>query len=211
MNYKKIIDISWPVSQETTTYKDKKTLVFKKVKKFKENGVRDSDLSLNLHTGTHVDAPAHFIEDGNFIDEVSLSNLIGSCIVLDLTNLEDKISQKDIPDLEQNQIVLFKTKNSFYPTNKRFKKDFIYLDKFAAQKLVDLKIKSVGIDYLGIERDQKNHDTHKILLSKNIPIIEGLFLKNVDAAAAGKYFLICLPINLIETEASPARAVLFCV
>ncbi len=107
-----------------------------------------------------------------------------------------------IPD---NSIVLFKTKNSLLECDALFNPVFIFLAPDAAQLLVEKQVKAVGIDYLGIERGQPDHATHVTLLAKNIPIIEGLRLKDIKA---GSYFLCCLPLAIQGLEAAPARAVL---
>jgi len=187
----KIIDISWPISQDSTEYKDK----------------RDSVIKLNVHAGTHIDAPAHFIKNGKTIDKVDLNKVCGSCQVLDLTDVEEKITQKDLKkfNIKPNEIILLKTKNSNLAETGLFYPDFVYLEKTGAGYLADKKVKAVGIDYLGIEKNQPNHETHKILMKQDIPIIEGLRLKNIQAK---NYFFYCLPLLLKNLEAAPARAIL---
>jgi len=100
---------------------------------------------------------------------------------------------------------LFKTKNSALKNNAPFDPEFIYLDKTGAKYCVEQKIKAVGIDYLGIERNQPGHETHALLLENNIGIIEGLRLAHAEA---DQYFLICLPLLIPGADASPARAIL---
>lgn len=196
----KIIDISWPTENNITEYKDRVSV----------NITKDL-ISLNPHTGTHVDSPAHFINGGKTIDQVDLSRLIGRCKVLDLTSIKEKITEQDLKDIElntkidQEDIVLLKTRNSFLDYKDKFDYNFVYLDKTGAQYLESKKIRSLGIDYLGIERDQKAHETHEILLSNDILIIEGLRLKDIKM---GIYYFYCLPIFIRGLDASPARAIL---
>lgn len=203
-----IIDISWPITPGMTSYKDSKpvTLIHNKI--FERDGVRDSSISCNMHTGTHVDAPAHFLADGRAIETVPLYKLIGPCLVIDCTMLEEKITANDLEPYDKKLndiIVLFKTTCSLDKPTAPFRHDFTYVDHTAAQFLVDHRARAVGIDSLGIERNQPNHQTHAILLRAEIPIIEGLRLGHITA---GVYQFICLPLAINGLEAAPARAVL---
>lgn len=203
----KVIDISWPINQNTVEYKNKGELNLKAVKNIQSDGVHQTHVSLDMHTGTHIDAPMHFAKNGNSVESISFDHLISDCKVFDLTHVEEKISAFDLQklDIQENDIVLFKTKNSFFSAQGKFEPNFVYLDKTAAQYLTSKKIKTVGIDYLGIERAQPEHETHKIFFNANITIIEGLRLGEVNP---GKYFLICLPVKFEGVEAALSRAVL---
>ena len=203
----KIIDISWPITENITEYKNKKTVKFELTKTFSENGVRDSIITLGSHTGTHVDAPAHFLDNGESINQIKLEKLIGKAKVLDLTSIKEKITEQDLKqfNIEKDDIILLKTKNSLLSPIQKFYPDFVYLDKSGAKFLKDKQIKAVGIDYLGIERNQPEHETHKLLLESGIYIIEGLRLKD---AIEQDYNFICLPIFTINLEAAPARTIL---
>jgi arylformamidase len=204
----KIIDISWPINKNTVEYKNKGVLDIKTVKDIQHDGVHETYVKLDMHTGTHIDAPKHLVKDGVSVENIPLDHLIGDCKVFDLTNVGEKIVASDLQkfDIQENDIILFKTKNSFFSDTGKFESNFIYLDKTGAQYLVSQKIKTVGIDYLGIERNQPEHETHRALFESNITIIEGLRLAEVDP---GKYFLICLPIKFEGVEAASSRAVLF--
>ncbi|KKQ33569.1 MAG: Kynurenine formamidase [candidate division TM6 bacterium GW2011_GWF2_37_49] len=203
----KIIDISWPIKPGMTEYKDQAKVEFVPTKTIVKNSAREHDILLTTHTGTHVDAPAHFLEKGKYLDDLPLSSFIGQCRVLDLTNVQCKITKSDLINLsiDSGEIILLKTKNSLLDCCARASVDFIYLDADAALFLASNGIKAVGIDYLGIERGQPGHETHKALLEVDIVIIEGLRLKDV---LPGIYFLSCLPIKLNGLEAAPTRAVL---
>lgn len=203
----KIYDISWPISESMTEYKDAKVVKLSPVKTMEANGAREWHITMNSHTGTHVDAAAHFLAKGQTIEKMELASLIGPCRVLDLTSAVEKITVEDIEPLgiQEKEIILFKTTNSFREPTDRFTPNFVYVEKLAADYLVTQNIKAVGIDYLGVERNQPDHETHKAFMQFNIPIIEGLRL---GAVSAGNYFLCCLPLNLVGTDAAPARAVL---
>lgn len=205
----KVIDISWPVSESTTGYKDRHVVKLEEVKTFAKDGVRESHLHVSSHTGTHVDAPSHFLQDGKTIDQVYLDRLVGRCKVIDLTDAGEKITRDQLADHEseiaEGDIVLLKTANSAQSPTEKFTPHFVYLEDSGAHYLVEKKIKAVGIDYLGIERSQSGHPTHTVLMHADIAIIEGLRLQHVQP---GTYLLVCLPLNVIGMEAAPARAVL---
>jgi|SRR5690554_565116 len=202
----KIYDISVNINENMTVYKnrdEKRPKIINRAN-YNTHDLYESSITLDLHTGTHIDAPLHMIEDGNVINDYPLSSFITEAKVIDLTSLQDKITKEDLEKhvINAGDFILLKTRNSFY---EGFDFEFVYLDRDGAQYLQDKKIKGVGIDALGIERDQKDRLTHIRLLSAGIIIIEGLNLKEVNA---GTYKLIALPLKIDGVEASPTRAVL---
>ncbi len=203
----KIIDISWPISSATTGYKDKKVVGTIDEKIFNRDGARETVITLSSHTGTHVDAPSHFLRDGKTIDEMDLGKLIGKCKVIDVTDAVDQITGEQLEEHEitAGDIILLKTINSLREPTDVFNPHFIYLGVGGANYLVSKKVKAVGIDYLGIERGDPEHPTHTTLFHAGITIVEGLRLAQVNP---GTYEFVCLPLNVIGTEAAPARAVL---
>jgi len=207
INFTQVIDISWPLSPEMTAYKDKKIVEFTQTKEFERDNVRESKILVGSHSGTHIDAPNHFLQAGESIDSLELKKLIGPCKVLDFTHIKEKITEKDLLacDINQGDILLFKTTNSQLSPNAQFEYNFIYLDKTGGEFLASKKISVFGLDYLGIERNQPDHETHTALFGAGVTVIEGLRLKEV---IPGDYFLICFPIKVKGLEAAPARAVL---
>jgi arylformamidase len=168
-----------------------------------------SFLHFGAHTGTHVDAPAHFIEGTRKIDALSLEALIGPARVIRVPGEVAEIDPDFLATCDLNQVerILFHTRNSSF-WNEGFRKDFTHLLPEAAQILVDRKVKLVGTDYLSIEKFHSGHHrTHLALLSKNVIIVEGLNLSDV---AAGDYELICLPLKIADGagDGAPARVVL---
>jgi len=202
-----IIDISWPLSPEMTAYKDKKTFTIIPTKQFEKDGVRESLITMSSHAGTHIDAPSHFLKDGITSEQLSLQTFCGNCIVIDLMQVKECITKNDLENisLPTSAIILFKTSNSSLNPTTPFNPQFIYLAQDTAHYLAEQKIKAVGIDYLGIERNQPAHETHRLLLENNIGIIEGLRLASVQP---GDYQLICLPLAAQGLDGIPARAVL---
>jgi arylformamidase len=203
----KIFDISWPISNQMTTYKDKKNVQLKSIKTFDVDNVRETTISLSSHTGTHIDAPSHFMEHGKSIDQLDPLCCSGQAQVVDMTHINNCITKKDLINItiEPNQIILFKTKNSTHSPTASFDYNFIYIDSSTASYLVERSVRAVGIDYLGIERNQPQHETHLTFMQHNIPIIEGLRLQDVPA---GIYSLWCLPIKIPGLDGAPARALL---
>jgi arylformamidase len=201
-----IYDISMIIHPKMMVYKNKeeKYPKIKQVNFFEKEGNYESELTMNLHTGTHIDFPLHMIKDGSNSNTENLDTLIGKAKVFDVTHLKEKITSEDIKDfqIETNDFIIFKTKNSL---SEKFDYDFIYLEESGASYLANKKVRGVGIDALGIERAQANHPTHKILLSSNIIILEGLRLKEVPEDT---YELFCLPLKIANVEALPVRAIL---
>ncbi|MGI6284329.1 Kynurenine formamidase [Moorella humiferrea] len=200
-----IYDISMPVYYGMPVYKnraEKQPQV--EVTRNYEEGVRETRWLLDSHTGTHIDAPAHVFAGGMTIDGLDLSLLIGSCRVLDLTAAKERISAAALEgqDIRPGDFILFKTKNSWETGNES---SFVYLDAGAAVYLVKKGVRGVGLDALGIERDQPGHPAHRILLENGVIIIEGLRLKDIPA---GVYQMVALPLLLKGAEAAPARVVL---
>ena len=205
-----IYDLSVPLSSELPTYPGDPGIQISAWSSL-ENGdnANVSALSFGAHTGTHVDAPAHFIEGARKVETLDLNVLIGEaqviqvpddCLVID----EDFVTANCATGTIR---VLFKTRNSALWTNK-FETNFTYLETTAAKKLVTLGVKLVGIDYLSIEKfGSKDHEVHRALLASEVIILEGL---NFNGVPAGKYELICLPLRLHSKlgDGAPARAVL---
>jgi arylformamidase len=207
LHHKKIIDISWSIRPDMTTYKDRRDVSVTAVASWEPHQYRLSALAMNAHTGTHIDAPSHFLEDGITVDKMSLADLMGACHVIDLSHCEEKISASDLENIviQPDSILVIKTKNSALLENALFDYNFIYLAADAVELLASKKIKAIGFDYIGIERAQGAHESHKVFMQKNIAIIEGLRLAHV---APGAYTLICLPIKLHGVDGAPARVIL---
>jgi arylformamidase len=202
----KIHDITMVIHRDMPVYKNKedKRPRLDEVSNHKTGKSHESRIYMDIHTGTHFDAPLHMVAGGDTIENIDLNNCITPCKVFDLTALESEITKKDIEDLEfgQGDFVIFKTKNSFA---NEFDFKFVFIEKSAAEFLRDKKIKGVGIDALGVERDQPGYETHKALLGNGITVLEGVYLKDVNP---GEYLLCALPLKIKGAEGAPARAVL---
>ncbi|HJO96031.1 MAG TPA: cyclase family protein [Victivallales bacterium] len=206
----KIYDISISLDTNTINYPGCEKFNRDITKSFKQKDPYTlSKLSMSSHTGTHVDSPLHFIENGNSIDEIPIDNFILNAIVVEIKNKRE-INAKDIKSLniKETSALLFKTDNSEKNliNNNTYDSNFVYIAPSAAEICVEKKIKLIGIDYLSIDGD-KNHlfESHKIILGNNIIILECIDLQKVPA---GEYKLICLPLKIKGGEASPVRAIL---
>lgn len=207
----KWIDVTAPLDPATTpVYPGNAPLKFEFTMHLEKDGVTLSSYQLGAHAGTHIDAPMHFIKGGAPINEVPLSRLIGPARVIDCTADAKVIDAAELNkhDWKSAKRILFRTRNSRnrWMTDPNFHKDFTYIAPDAAKLLADAGVELVGIDYLSAEVfDAKDPATHRTLLGKGIPIVEGLDLANVEA---GDYQLIILPLRIMGHEAAPARAVL---
>lgn len=205
----KIYDISLPIKTDMLLWPGDPGVVIETTATIAKDGVGESRFSFGGHTGTHIDAPSHFVANGKNIDELDLKKLIGSCMVVDLTQLDHlEIVPEDLSGIaiKKGSRILFKTGNFKYLHGNLFPDTYISLSVEGSQYLIEKGVVLVGTDFLGIEkRKAQGHPVHKTLLQAEIVNVEGLDLANVPA---GEYELICLPINVAGADGAPARAVL---
>lgn len=212
-----LYDISMTIEPGMAVYKNKaeKKPQIETVQNFNEGSVFESRLGIDLHTGTHLDLPLHMIPAGGDSGLWTPDNMFTACIVLDYTDLaSESVSAGDLEQKEEiiwgyrkpasglAWTVLLKTKNSL---QEEFDFSFTYLDRTGASYLAEKELAGIGIDALGIERNQPNHETHKTLLGAGLWILEGLRLAEVPE---GKYMLAVMPLKIKGVEALPARAAL---
>ena len=169
----------------------------------------NSMIQCDLHAGTHVDAPSHFIAGGRTVEQIPLTLLIGTATVVHFEKepaiTAQALAGKGIP--EKTKRLLIRTSNSrlWEQDEPVFEPEFVALTADAASWIVAHGIQLVGIDYLSIQRFRDPPDTHRILLESGMVILEGLNLHNIDP---GRYELICLPLKIQGAEGAPARAIL---
>jgi arylformamidase len=164
-------------------------------------------LGLGSHSGTHVDAPSHFLAGGIPVDRIPVDRLIGPAAVLDLPELAS-VGAADLArhDLRGHRRVLLRTRNSAAATGTGFTRDYCALTADGAEYLIDRGVELVGIDALSIEPfGSPDFAVHLLLLGRGIVIVEGLDLSSISA---GVYQLVCLPLRLQGLDGAPARAVL---
>ena len=166
-----------------------------------------STLRLGSHTGTHMDAPRHFIDGAAGIDTLALDVLIGPALVVEVA-AERLIEPADLAalPLDGHTRLIFKTRNSALWDRASFAREYVALSVEAARQLVDRGMRLLGIDYLSIEAfGATGHPVHKTLLGAGVVILEGLDLRRVTP---GPYELYCLPLRIAGGDGSPCRAVL---
>jgi arylformamidase len=172
-------------------------------------GANVSSIYFGSHTGTHVDAPRHFSDAGAGVDQLSLETLVGQALLVRFDDDVMSITRAHLEarDLRGHKRLLFCTRNSRLQTESRtFVPDYTYVAPDAAEYLVSLDVKLVGVDYLSVEQFHSGHHrTHHTLLDNNVIIVEGLQL---SAPPEGEYQLVCLPLRLDGCDGAPARAVL---
>jgi len=206
----KIHDATLTISESLVTYPgDPATKITRVCVLGKGSESNLTKISMSAHTGTHVDAPVHFIEAAVAAEALDLNVLVGPAVVIDATK-EISISSGSLEALnipEGAERILFRTRNSeFWQSDSHiFSTDFVAITEDGAKWLVDKKIKLVGIDYLSIAPFHKAAPTHEILLRAGIIPIEGLNLSTIDP---GLYFLVCLPLKIKGSDGSPARVIL---
>lgn len=167
-------------------------------------------IGLAVHTGTHVDAPFHFLPGENSVETLPLDVLVGEAVVAEVPGDIEEINASHVKRLALKpgtERILFKTRNSEYwlEGNKQFQPKFVGIAEDAARALVELGVKLVGVDYLSIAPYKKSRPTHLALLGAKIIIIEGLDLSAVEP---GNYTLYCLPLKLAGSDGAPARVIL---
>lgn len=206
----KIIDISVPLSPDLPVWPgDQKVVINKQYDMQNGDAANLTSLHISSHTGTHIDAPLHFVNGGKTTADIPLGKLIGECQVVDcqgLKQIDAAFLQKlSLPDYTHK--LLFKTDNSKLWENPKhpFFKEYCALTPDAAEWVVANQIHLVGIDYASIELFTGSGETHVVLLSGEVVILENLDLRFVEP---GRYKLICLPLKIDGVEGTVARAVL---
>jgi arylformamidase len=206
-----IHDITLTITPEIPVWPGDMHVWLDRVKKI-ENGEEDnlSKIKMGVHTGTHMDAPYHFVPDGKRIDEIPLETFIGDCQVIQVDDSVDLITAKEINEARIDPSitrVLIKTRNSveWLKPHLVFKKDFVGISVDGASVLVEKGIKLVGLDYLSVAPFNQGKPVHDIFLQAGLVLLEGVDLSRVNP---GRYQLISLPLKLGATEGAPVRAVL---
>ena len=207
----KLHDITVAISAGVPIYKGDPGVEVKSFKAIASGSSANvSEISFGVHTGTHVDAPNHFIDGAKRVHELDPEKLVGPCRVIEIPSDVTAIEPEHIGDIAGIRRVIFKTRNSeFWATPEDgFRSDFTYLTPAAAEVLVTNGCELVGIDYLSIEKSgSPGHPVHIAFLSKEIVILEGVDLRGIEP---GDYELICMPLKYEGStgDGSPARTFL---
>ncbi len=211
-----IIDLSAPVGKSTRLFPGMSPVTLRRLKNHEEDGVQTSRLEMSVHAGTHVDAPLHFVAGAGDLAALPLSRLCGEALMADLrfktpgAAIEPADLETTLPGIEPGDIVVLNTGFEKVPDNRHF----CYVTEAAARWLVDRRIKALAMDMLSVDpvtddhqRSAASHPAHHILLGAGIPLVETLV--NLDRLCAGRFYFVCLPLHLEDSEAAPARAAAF--
>jgi len=206
-----IFDISIPITPEMPVWPGDPPVILEKMASM-DAGDHDniSRLACSVHTGTHVDAPHHFLNDHRTVEKMALDVLTGPAEIILLADdvdlvTADTLEKAKVP--EGTLRLLIKTRNSqlWVAENNTFCKDFVGVSEDGAEWIVRRGIRLVGIDYLSVAPFQESTATHETLLKDGIIILEGV---NLSAVSPGRYQLYCLPLKLVGSDGAPARAIL---
>lgn len=204
----RFLDVSVPLGPGLPAYPGNPEFELQPVKRIAEGGSSNvSRLVMGTHTGTHVDAPRHFFDDGDGIDALPLDLLIGRTRVVEISR-RGGIGSEELAaaGLREDLRVLLRTPNSALWNGEGFHTDYTHLTEAGARYLVDQGVKVVGIDYLSVEQFKKpGAPAHRALLGGGVLIIEGL---NLAEAEAGMYEMYCLPLRIAGADGAPARVIL---
>lgn len=203
------IDLSLPLSNSLVRWPGDPEIALTKITSLKEGDtVNLSSLSMGVHSGTHVDAPLHYLEGGVSVELLDLETLIGPAWVAHFPQASEigveELASTAIPQGAERILIRTRNSESWTRPSAPFQEDFVAITETGARRLVESGVRLVGVDYLSVAPWEAAEATHRILLSAGVIIVEGLDLSGV---ADGEYDFICLPLRLMGAEAAPARAV----
>lgn len=206
---KEWIDISVPIQEGMVNWPGDEPVHIEYVHNLDKGDSNNlSSISMGTHTGTHMDAPLHYLSKGKGIDDLPLDIVIGRARVIEIHDVESiKESELSKHRIRGGERLLLKTGNSDHNwSTESFYKDFIHITVKGAQFLASRRVRLIGVDYLSVGGYKRNGaEVHKTLLEAGIWIIEGLNLSHVQP---GKYELICLPLKILGGEGAPARVII---
>jgi arylformamidase len=204
----KLIDVSVPLDAQLPTYPHNTPFTLEAIKRLARGDSSNvSTLHMSAHTGTHVDAPRHFFDEGAGTEALPLELLIGRARVIEVSSRAG-VAAEDLNDLDLSDDirVLIKTRNSRLWGSPEFHTDYVGVTESGAKHLVEHGIKVVGVDYLSVEQFKSpGAPAHHVLLGAGTIVIEGLDLRQVEP---GVYDMFCLPLRVVGSDGAPARVVL---
>jgi arylformamidase len=204
----RLIDVSVPLDAQLPTYPHNTPFSLEPIKRIARGDSSNvSTLHMSAHTGTHVDAPRHFFDQGAGTESLPLELLIGRTRVIEIDSRAGVAAEDLAPlDLSDDIRVLIKTHNSRLWGSPEFHEDYVGVTDSGARHLVEHGIKVVGVDYLSVEKfHNPGAPAHHVLLGAGTIVIEGLNLQEVDP---GVYEMFCLPLRVVGSDGAPARVVL---
>ncbi len=205
-----LYDISLTIAKDLPVWPGDPKIELKKISKIEDGEEANvTHISACVHIGTHVDAPDHFMGNGQTVENLPLDLLVGSAFVVEML-VDSQVSAVDLQSAsipEGTKRLLIKTSNSQLWADgvTEFKSDFIALEADAAAYLVNQGVEVVGVDYLSVAPFADPAPTHRILLEAGVLVIEGLNLSMIEP---GEYTLMCLPLKISGSDGAPARVLL---
>lgn len=195
------IDITIPLSEKTPVFPGDPAIRLEPVRR---DGYRITSICFSSHSGTHVDAPSHYIEEGCDVDGIPLGSLNGDSVVIDMTSVAGYIEKDDIAEVPEGvKILIFKTN---FSCDSSGISDYLSLSCECAEYITDCGITCVVTDAPSIEAYDGDGSVHRTLLGKDVYIIEMAALSGVRP---GRYRLNAMPLRLEGCDGSPVRAVLY--
>jgi arylformamidase len=209
-------DLTHLIYPDMLTYPGEPQPEFQPFFKLGRDKVNVTRLIMSSHTGTHVDAPKHFISTGDSVNKIPLDKFMGEAVILDMSmkSIGEGITNVDLDTyskiVKAGDIILIYTGTSdLWNKDENIRQNFTYLELSAAEWIVNHQIKCIGIDSFSVEKyGFKDGLVHKTLLSNKVGIIEGVNV-NMKQCLGKRMFLICLPLFLKDIDGSPARVVVF--
>lgn len=210
----KIFDISIPITNGMTTWPGDPSVKLSQISEIKQGDESNiSYIEMCVHSGTHIDAPRHFIDGGKTTEAILMDKLIGKVLVVDIHADVDVITAEVLSSHPKNDAIrkskkiLFHTRNSSYwsSSSDKFYTNFVGIDASGAQYLTELSMDLIGVDYLSVAPYTDTLEPHQIFLSNEVVLLEGINLTNIEE---GFYHLTCLPLNIPWCDGAPARAIL---
>ena len=205
-------DISLTISPDMPVWPGDPKVVIQRIAKISDgDNANVSQIELSVHTGTHLDAPNHFLDqDKTTVEQLDLKILTGRAYVLHLPDEVDLITRTVLENAEippRTRRLLLRTRNSHLWARQvnEFDRSFVAIDPSGAEYLTDRGVRLVGVDYLSVAPFKEGRPTHEILLKRGVVIVEGLDLSQISQ---GRYTLYCLPLKILGAEGAPARAIL---
>ncbi|AZO95434.1 cyclase family protein [Halocella sp. SP3-1] len=207
----KVTDLTHTIDEDIPVFPGSIQAVIDRMKKYKTDGYRESLLKISSHTGTHVDAPAHMLEGGLFLDEFTVDKYMGKATIISYIEQKTPLIEVDYlaaynRELTESDFVIIKTGWSKYWGDEKYYGEFPYLSEESARWLKQFNLKGIGIDAISIDSiNSQTFANHKILLAEETLIIENL--SNLDSIKSKYFILSVMPLKVIKADGSPVRAV----
>ena len=201
-----LIDISQPLKRGVPVWPGDTEFSFDLAWRKEESGsVNVGRITMSTHTGTHIDAPFHFEDDGIKVIELDPAVYVGHARVIDLLGVES-IGAEDLEGQIPGGVARLLIRTGSWRDRNGFPESITYLRPDAAPFLADRGVRLLGVDVPSVDSlDSKDLPAHHALHANGVHILEGLVLDEVEP---GDYELISLPLPLQESDGSPVRAVL---